>query len=198
MSMKFSPIPPISAAIFLILILLIGYYVVFPQKERVPQDGQTLFSPLGALSRNEAEGDIFFQSPQVLPPGYVLYTNLRTEFSFGHPSTLKIREVDEGGGAFSVILEDITSAQGVQVFVVPYAERSISEERFLKDVPSGVRKNVMPTRVAGVEAVSFDSEHALLGPTKEVWFIYKGYLYEVAVPASSHELLSRVLSTWRF
>ena len=62
---------------------------------------------------------------------------------------------------------------------MPYTEPSISENRFLKDVPSGVREEIKNATVGGIPGVVFESRDIFLGDTFEVWFIYNGHLYEV-------------------
>ncbi|OHB07094.1 MAG: hypothetical protein A2944_02445 [Candidatus Zambryskibacteria bacterium RIFCSPLOWO2_01_FULL_52_12] len=76
----------------------------------------------------------------------------------------------------------------------------ITDERFKRDVPSGVRLNMENSSVGlpQVPAVVFDSQDQFLGETREAWFIYGGYLYEITTLKSSEDWMSSVLGTWRF
>src|SRR3989338_5595699 len=76
------------------------------------------------------------------PEGYVEYRNERYGFRLFHPPQVAIKEYDEGEGAMTIVFEDKEVARGFQIFVVPYAGTTVTEERFKADVPSGVRTNV--------------------------------------------------------
>lgn len=130
--------------------------------------------------------------------GWRVYQNTERGFLLAYPSNMKGRQVNEGGGAVTLAFENIEKALGFQMFIVPYDEPAITEERFKQDIPSGVRENVEKVFIDGTEGVAFDSEDGVLGPTKEVWFIRDGYLYEVTAPKSQERLLSDVLLTLDF
>jgi len=136
---------------------------------------------------------------QIQPPsGHVEYRNETYHFSLYHSPAEHIREYDEGGGAMTITLQNPQKIQGLQIFIVPYRESSLSDERFRRDVPSGIRANVENTHVAGVPAVTFVSRDALLGDTREVWFIHDGYLYEVTTLKGISDWLIPIMNTWRF
>ncbi len=135
------------------------------------------------------------------PSGYIEYRNIRYGFSFYHSPAANITVYDEGGGASTVVLENVANparARGMQVFIVPYSEATISEERFKRDVPSGVRANVENTTVDGVRAVTFLSKDTLLGDTREIWFIRGGYLYEVTTFKGVAAWFQPIMQSWRF
>lgn len=140
--------------------------------------------------------DIASESPP--PAGYVEYRNATYGFSFYHSPQALIHEYDEGGGAVTVTLENLQKVRGFQVFVVPYTGATISEERFKMDVPSGVRTNVENTTLDGVRAVTFNSQDAALGKTREIWVIRNGYLYEITTMAGAANWFDPIISTWRF
>ena len=134
------------------------------------------------------------------PEGYVEYRNEKYGFSLYHAPETKIQEYDEGGGAATVVLqnENEQELRGLQIFIVPYTEATISEARFKRDVPSGVRTNVESTTLGGVEAVTFTSVDLSLGATREVWVIHDGRLYEITTLESARDWLTSILETWRF
>lgn len=135
------------------------------------------------------------------PPGYAEYLNDFYGFSFFHPSAARITEYDEGGGAATITLENIDARRGLQIFIVPYADETISEERLLSDVPSGVIENIKYEQIGGeftVPTVVFDSRDTFLGETREVWFIYNGFLFEITTLEELSDWSRQIIETWRF
>jgi hypothetical protein len=66
------------------------------------------------------------------------------------------------------------------------------------DIPSGVRLQEEQITLAGVPAMAFVSEDAVLGPTREIWFLKDGYLFEITAPVSSEVWMSSILTTWTY
>jgi hypothetical protein len=132
------------------------------------------------------------------PAGHAEYRNERYRFALFYPSNLSVKSFDEGGGASTIALQDVGRAEGFQIFVVPYEEAQVSEARFRRDVPSGVREGLLGITIGGAAATSFYSANALLGDTAEIWFIYGGYLFEVTAPKSQAVWLSGIMATWQF
>lgn len=133
-----------------------------------------------------------------IPQGWKEYRNEQYKFSVLHPRTLSVSERFEVGGVITIVFENIKEQKGFQVFIVPYTEDQISEERFRKDVPSGIRKNIEDITIDGISAVAFYSMDEYLGDIREVWFIAHGFLYEVSTIKSYEKTLSDILLTWIF
>jgi hypothetical protein len=134
------------------------------------------------------------------PPGFVEYQNDRYGFSFYHPKDATISTFDEGGGATTVVLQSVDQVRGLQVFIVPYKGDSITEDRFHKDDPSGVRTNETMTTISPIKvpAVAFNSQDPTLGTTFELWFIHGGYLYEMTTFSGTGDWLAPIVQTWQF
>ena len=132
------------------------------------------------------------------PPGTKEFRNDVYHFSFFYPDSLSVHTYDEGGGAITITFQNVEDAQGFQIFVVPYRGSSISEAQFRKDVPSGVRNDVLNIMIDGALGASFYGENALLGETAEVWFIHGGYLYEITTLKPLAPWLSDIIQTWKF
>lgn len=139
-------------------------------------------------------------SPDEPPEGYVEYRNERYGFYYYHSPEAAIKEYDEGGGAMTVVQENAARMRGLQIFIVPYEGEVITEERFNRDVPSGVRYNIEDTAIARrqVPAVTFNSYDQFLGDTREVWFIHNGFLFEVTTFKGFGDWFSDIMQTWRF
>jgi len=126
------------------------------------------------------------------------YYNERYGFSFLPPEGARVHERKEGPDAATIRVENELEKKGFQIFVIAYDEETISDERFRMDLPSGVREQEEAIVLNGVPATAFVSEDAVLGNTREVWFIREGYLYEITAPLSSETWLQEVLVSWKF
>lgn len=137
---------------------------------------------------------------RALPRGYREYRDNILGFAFHYPEEDAIREVDDGGGAKTIVIENKTVPRGLQIFIVPYTEETISEERFKADVPSGVREDAAPTTVGEeqITAVAFTSFHPSLGETHEVWFIKNGYLFEITTLPRTDDWFIPILNSIYF
>ena len=133
-----------------------------------------------------------------VPEGWREYRNTTHHFSLLYPQGLKVNEHPEGEGASTVTFQNIERGEGFQIFILSYAEPQVSEERFKKDVPSGIRTDVTDNAVDGAVGAAFYSKNALLGEMREVWFIRGGRLYEVTTLKSLETWLSEIMQTWQF
>ena len=154
----------------------------------------TQFSVGGATSSVAASPS----APRQAPAGFKEYRNVRYTFSLFYPGSLSVKEIDEGAGARTITFQNPSQGLGFQIFIVPYREAQVTDAQFKKDEPSGVHTNVQNGLVAGATAAAFDGSDAVLGDTREVWFIHNGFLYEVTTMKSLDGWLSQILSTWQF
>lgn len=133
-----------------------------------------------------------------IPEGWLEYRNEYYGFSLLYPEYLLVALRDEGSGAATITFQNEERQEGFQLFIVPYFEDGISEERFRQDVPSGVREELQNITVADATGAMFYSEDATLGATREVWFLYRQFLYEATAPRPLEPLLTEVIGTWQF
>ena len=126
------------------------------------------------------------------------YHNAQYHFGLQYPDDLVVRVTDEGGGASTLTFETSVGVRVFEIFIVTYAESSVSDARFRLDEPSGVRTNVVATTVGDVPASAFNGMNFSLGETYETWFIHGGFLYEVATTKPLGTWLQGVLSTFSF
>lgn len=134
------------------------------------------------------------------PSGYVRYQNDRYGFYFYHSPEANITEYDEGDGATTIVQENFSNLRGLQIFIVPYTEPTVSEERFKLDIPSGVIKNLATTTLGKIKvpAITFNSFDENLGETREIWFIHEGHLYEITTFKGIRDWLTPIIQSWRF
>src|SRR3989344_3830732 len=179
-------------ASIIIIIILTGSYFYF-QNNDSNQNGIE-FAPLD-FSKSESEPT---PSAREVPKGAREYRSESYEFSLFYPEAMTVKEFKESSGASTVTFENIKGAQGVQIFITAYSEAQVSEARFAKDLPSGVRLDLNTIVVDGATGAAFYSRDALLGETREIWFIHDNYLFELTTLKPLENLLSEIVGTWEF
>ena len=171
-------------SIVAVLGLLIGAYFYFSNGKAV-------------VEKNETESVFPARS---IPNGWREYQSNWYDFSLLYPEELVVKELEESAGinTNTIVFENAESKLGFQIFAVPYGGQQVTNERFLLDVPSGVRENPAEFLVDGVTATSFYSKSMELGDTFEIWFLHGGVLYEVTAPREQEVWLSDIMETWLF
>lgn len=147
---------------------------------------------------NGAPDTITVASQRVPPIGWKLYTPPEYPFSLFYPEEFEVSFFDEGGRAGTITFEDSVGERGFQIFIVPHVGEEVGEERFLQDVPSGVRINVQDATVDGAVGAYFNSYDLTLGTTTEIWFARGGFLYEVTTMEPLTPLIEEVMQSWRW
>jgi hypothetical protein len=135
---------------------------------------------------------------QVASQGKRQYSKAGFHFSLLYPENLQVQEYPEQGGGFTVTFQDLVADQEVQVYVTPYSGSQISEAQFKLDEPSGVRKNQTDVVVDGARGTMFFSSAPRMNDTREVWFINRGFLYEVTTYKELDSWLAQIMQTWKF
>lgn len=178
--------------------LIVGVVFVLYLVLRMPNLSTSLdSSATTTLSVNLGDRPIF-ESLRVPPVGFKEYRSEQYDFSLFYPESMNVALFDEGGGAATITFEDRDGGKGFQIFMVPYFEKQVSGEQFLKDLPSGVREDLRDGLVGGAVASFFYSKQSFLGDTYEVWFIQNGYLYEITTVKVLEPWLNTVIQTWNF
>ena len=131
--------------------------------------------------------------PRVAPSGHIECRNEDYRFSLFYPAGLEVKEIYQSPDTATITFQNVATAQGFQIFIVPYGEQQVSEERVRRDVPSGVRQKPLDVTIDGVTAASFYSSNAMLGDTAEIWFVSGGYLYEVTTLKPLAGWLSQIM-----
>lgn len=177
-----------AVGVAILAVFLAANYFVRPKSTFPASAG-----PVAAISSVGATSSLASPSASMTE-----YRNLQYGFSLFYPNDLAVSSFGEGNGASTIVFQNTTEVRGFQIFVVPYTEAQISEERFRKDVPSGVREHPVNILVGGVPAVMFFSKNAILGDTVEVWVIKNGYLFEITAPKPLAVWLANIMQSWVF
>jgi hypothetical protein len=142
--------------------------------------------------------DVNLEKVRLVPEGWSEYNNISYHFSLFYPEELIVKERPEKDGASTIVFQNVDKGIGFQIFVLPYREKQISEERFRKDVLSGVRSDIRDVKVDGLDGVTFYSSDFTLGETAEIWFIHEGFLFEVTTIKPLAQWLDDIIKTWLF
>jgi len=121
------------------------------------------------------------------------------KFSLAYPSNFTEAEYDEGEGSETIVIQNDTKPIGFQMFITPDDEPFISATSLADDFPTlqiTHPKNV--TVGTGTPALAFASNAPDLGPSRELWFLHNGYLFEVTTYPNQASLLARIFTTLRF
>ena len=148
--------------------------------------------PVGPLSDPVPQREV--------PVGQKEYKTDRFHLSILYPQDLTVEESVDKYGSLTVVLQnpDKNAPKGFQVYVQPYTLPQVTDERFKKDLPSGVRTNVSAVVIDGATGAAFYSKDDRLGDTREVWFIHDGLLYEATTPKPLEAWFRDILATWKF
>jgi len=137
-----------AVAIFSVVLLGVVLYMYIENEEQEEKQKSDFAITLSVPEPAPQEEERY-----TVPEGWRIYQSTRFGFILANPAGVSVREVDEGGGVMTIVFEDIQNSQGFPMFIVPYSEPTISDERFLRDIPSGVRTNVEQIFIRGIEGV---------------------------------------------
>jgi hypothetical protein len=179
----------VFAIICALLLFAGGAYYFTRQKPESPTERET------TAPGSKTNSTIYHRD---VPEGFLEYRSIDYKFSLLYPKGLSINERSEGGGATTITFQNVSKGDGFQIFVTPYAEQEVSEERFKQDNPSGVRQSLAPIALDGASGVAFYGSDATFGTTREVWFLNSGYLFEITTIKAKEAWLKGILETWKF
>ncbi len=199
----------VTIACMVFLCVGVGIFLFFSRTSNqgtplyLPTASEVASVPASATTTPEPDVSQHYTPPDFTrgaPDGYKEYHSTRFHFSLLYPQDLVMTENISTHGALTVTFEntDKNDVKGFQVYVQSYNLPQITEERFKKDIPSGVRKNNQAVTIAGVEGAAFYSFDPNLGETREVWFINKGLLYEASTPKPLESWFRDIFQTWEF
>lgn len=133
------------------------------------------------------------------------YNSSKYGFSFNYPTgyteTSFQSAQPDGSLSETIIVQDAKNLQGFQIVISEFDEDiDMTEARIKADIPSLAITNPQevtlgPTR----KGLAFLSDNdAYGGASREVWFVFRGNLYQISTYASLDSLLQQVLNTWQF
>ena len=126
------------------------------------------------------------------------YENTSYGFSFGYPDSLKVGSSEGGDGSLTIIAQDAAAHVGFQVRISPWEGGDITTEQIKQDLPQIEVRVSQQVTVGGAPALAFLTSDSNFGDSRQVWFSYRGLLYQVSTYSSQDALLEKVLGTWQF
>ncbi len=131
------------------------------------------------------------------------YQNDQLKFSLSIPGNFEARQLaDDGLGATTILLESTDRADGVQIIVSPFDEdlHELTAERIKLDVPGLAISDPQPVEIGeNYKGLAFKSNNeAFDGASREVWFVFRGNLYQISTYDRLDPLLKKIFSTWKF
>lgn len=140
-------------------------------------------------------------APYIVPPIQDTYTNTTLGFSLGLPDGFAVQEFEEEGGVRTVVLQD-PQGNGIQILATPLKEDipHLSIEMVKRDIPDMKVSDVRLVEIGeGRTGVAFKSDNeAFGGASREVWFVFRGHIYQISTYARLDELLQSMFTTWQF
>lgn len=143
-------------------------------------------------------------TPNALIDPSGLYTNSTYRFTAKLPVGYSVREMSasatSGGGSDTILFEN-NSGDGIQILVTPYTEaKDITKEIIKKDIPD---MKIMDEQVVEVglnhKGLAFKSDNQSFdGDSREVWFVFRGNLYQISTYARLDSTLKSIFATWQF
>lgn len=141
--------------------------------------GESAVSPYGPLLKRYEEGTF--------------------GFSFNYPEEYEVTVFEEPVGGATFVVQDKKS-DGFQVIVSPFDEplTALTEERVRRDIPDLTIEAVQPVLLGDAgQGIAFVSDNdAFGGASREVWFVFDGYLFQISTYLKNDPLLQAVLGTW--
>ncbi len=130
------------------------------------------------------------------------YTNRRFSFSINIPEGYSAQELlPDGNGAIPIVIQN-EQGEGIQILVTPNAGdvRELTQAQIVDSIPD-LSVDAVETIEIGEEyrGVAFLSDNeAFDRKSREVWFYFRGNLYQISTYARLDGLLKAIFSTWRF
>lgn len=137
----------------------------------------------------------------IVPPLTEEYRNEALRFSLLLPEGFTAGElpVDDEGGR-TIILQN-ERGEGIQIYSRPFDNiRNLTADMVRADIPdmriSDIQKLEVGENHSGIAFLS-DNE-AFGGSSREVWFVFRGNLYQISTYARLDALLQTMFETWKF
>lgn len=147
------------------------------------------------------------QETYIVPALTKSYTNSVYKFSLQMPGDFTVRELLKEGGM--VLVFENSRAEGIQVEISSFDESALSVEKGIKIFDTNfIQKNIEDMKImesqsieigSGYRGVAFKSDNeAFDGASREVWFVFRGNLYQISTYERFDELLKKMFVTWSF
>lgn len=164
----------------------------------LPQNTSTQNTSTQALAQTPSANRIF--GSRTSESSSESYNDQRFGFSFEYPAGFNVGAFDDAGGR-NILIQ--SAKKGIQIYIQPFDNETITPERILQDLPGTVIENPLLVKVVGAAAgasagLAFNSFQPGLGSTFEVWFSRSGQLYQIMAKVKDRGLVEEILKRWKF
>jgi hypothetical protein len=118
------------------------------------------------------------------------------------PEGFSAQELEKNADGASTILIQNKSGEGIQILVTPFPEdtKVLTADQIRQDIPDmQVRQPEEVAIGAQYKGVAFLSDNeAFENASREVWFVFRGNLYQISTYERLDTLLKAIFATWKF
>jgi len=140
--------------------------------------------------------------PYTVPPLANTYKNDEFRFSLSVPDGFTAREMEEEGATAKTIIMQDVNGNGIQILVTPFpdAPQDLTADMVKQDIPDMKVTDVQTVEIgANSRGIAFKSDNeAFGGASREVWFFFRGNLYQISTYAHLDPLMQAMFGTWKF
>lgn len=139
--------------------------------------------------------------PYVVPALTKEYENDVYDFSLRIPEEFAASNSANEQGGETVVLQDKNN-NGIQIVITPDADdtKVLTKEMIAAQLPQLKITDVQPVEVGESHTgLAFKSDNeAFGGASREVWFVFRGNLYQISTYERLDDLLKQIFQTWEF
>lgn len=100
-------------------------------------------------------------------------------FSINYPKDFVVRRDDSDSRLTRFVFESSEEKRGFEISVFPFDETEpLTFNRIKKDLADPTLSNDGAVKLGDIETLVFDSTDENIGPTRELWFSTRGYLFQ--------------------
>lgn len=153
---------------------------------------------LGSVAPSELSAGV----PYTGAPLTKSYAHKEFRFSLAMPEGFSAGELPiDGAGGKAVVLQN-PQGEGIQIYIVPAEAdtKVLTAEDIRREIPDMKVEAEEPVTI-GPEytGVAFLSDNeAFGGASREVWFYFRGNLYQISTYQRLDTLLKAIFATWKF
>lgn len=191
-----------NVLVVLVVLGLLGagafYFGFNPVQVAVPEAGLMRYAASAGAARAVpgGEGDVLENIEPVVD-----YENARFGFGLKMPEGFSTQEMPDSEGVSTIVLQN-RKGQGIQILITPLQEapRELTEAMVRRDIPDMQVTDVQVVEVGEKHrGIAFLSDNeAFNGASREVWFFFRGNLYQISTYAHLDTLLQEMFATWQF
>jgi len=130
-----------------------------------------------------------------------IYTDTTFPFSFQYPRGFTASSL-LAEDSYTVVVQNTAERSGIQILITPFpdTDNTLTKERIEADIPGILVKDpqLVTLGANSGQGLAFLSDNPAFGESREVWFIYKGQLYQVTTYSTQDALLQAIMNTWQF